>query len=152
VPRSRGRHRSRKSTRASKTKWMMSGECHLHKYLLIRISQGSCMDQLEATSQPLSRSACGCAACRTEEEYHAVVCLGVWICCNQQNHVSKLLRNKGAHVMLYLRSTKLLSSRIVSKPNTCAEGASTGKQKEFVDPYLADDSYRLTHQHPHSET
>jgi hypothetical protein len=60
-------------------------------------------------------------------------------------NVFQLLRNKSAHVMLYPRNTKLLSSRIASKPNSCAEGASTGKQKEFVDPYLADDSYCLTH-------
>jgi hypothetical protein len=52
--------------------------------------------------------------------------------------------------MLYPRGTKFLSSRIASKPNSCVEGASTGKQEEFVDPYLADDFYCLTHQHPHS--
>jgi hypothetical protein len=57
------------------------------------------------------------------------------------------------HVPRTVHTAKPQSSDIALILSSCAEGVSAaGKQKEFIDSYLAGDSYCLTHQHPHLES
>jgi hypothetical protein len=129
VPPSRGRHRSGKSTAASKTEWMMSGERHLHKYLLVCISQRFLAWISWQPLLSLSRELLAAVQfAGLKKNIMRLSALESGSATTNKTHVFQPLRNKSAHVLLYLRNTKLLSSRTASKPNSCAEGASTGKQ------------------------